>query len=107
MDEVRNVASVLALFGVPSLFACATYFVKACVKFSKKIDILMNAQQKQMRRELTIDYHKYMEQSYIDDDDLDMWEASYQAYHSLGKNGIMDSRRQELIKLNAKGNNNG
>lgn len=107
MDEVRNVASVLALFGVPSLFACATYFVKACVKFSKKIDILMNAQQKQMRRELTQDYHKYMEQGYIDDDDLDMWEASYQAYHMLGKNGIMDSRRQELIKLNAKGNNNG
>ena len=44
-----------------------------------------------------------MEDGKIDDDDLDMWEASYQAYHSLGKNGIMDSRRQELIKLNAKG----
>ena len=103
MDEVRNVASAMAIFGVPSLFALATYFVKACIKFSKKIDILMNAQQKQMRRELTIDYHKYMEEGKIDDDDLDMWEASYQAYHSLGKNGIMDSRRQELIKLNAKG----
>ena len=103
MDEVRNVASAMAIFGVPSLFALATYFVKACIKFSKKIDILMNAKQKQMRRDLTIDYHKYMEDGKIDDDDLDMWEASYQAYHSLGKNGIMDSRRQELIKLNAKG----
>ena len=104
MDEVRNIASAMALFGVPSLCALATYFVKACVKFSKKIDILMNAQQKQMRRELTIDFRKYIEQGYIEDDDLDMWEASYQAYHSLGKNGIMDERRARLIALNAERN---
>ena len=104
MLEIRNIASIMALFGVPSLFALASYFVRACVKFSKKIDILMNAQQKQMRRELTIDYHKYIEEGHIDDDDLDMWEASYQAYHSLGKNGIMDDRRNRLIELNAKGN---
>lgn len=105
-EELRTVASVMALIGVPSLFACASYFIKACVKFSKKIDILMNAQQKQMRRELTIDYHKYMNEGKIDDDDLDMWEASYQAYHALGRNGIMDSRRNDLIKLNGKGVNN-
>ena len=104
MDEVRNIASAMALFGVPSLCALATYFVKACVKFSKKIDILMNSQQKQMRRELTIDFRKYIEQGYIEDDDLDMWEASYQAYHSLGKNGIMDERRARLIALNAERN---
>lgn len=104
MDEVRNIASAMALFGVPSLCALATYFVKACIKFSKKIDILMNAQQKQMRRELTIDFRKYIEQGYIEDDDLDMWEASYQAYHALGKNGIMDERRQRLIALNAERN---
>ena len=103
-EELRTVASVMALIGVPSLFACASYFIKACVKFSKKIDILMNAQQKQMRRELTMDYRKYNEQGYIEDDDLDMWEASYQAYHSLGKNGIMDDRRQRLIALNAERN---
>lgn len=99
MENLRNIVNILALIGVPSLCACATFFVKACIKFSRKIDILMNAQQKQMRRELTQDYHMYMAQGYIDDDDLDMWEASYQAYHSLGVNGIMDSRREELIHL--------
>ena len=102
MDEVRNVASAMAIFGVPSLFALATYFVKACIKFSKKIDILMNAQQKQMRRELTMDFHRYMAEGHIDDDDLDMWEQAYQAYHALGKNGIMDNYRQKLIELNTK-----
>lgn len=102
MEDLRSLASIMALIGVPSLFALATYFVKACVKFSKKIDILMNAQQKQMRRDLTQDYHKYIAQGFIDDDDLDMWEASYQAYHSLGANGVIDSRRDDLIKLNSR-----
>lgn len=102
MVEIRNIASVMALFGVPSLFALASYFVKACIKFSKKIDILMNAQQKQMRRELTLDFHRYMAEGHIDDDDLDMWEQAYQAYHALGKNGIMDNYRQKLIELNTK-----
>jgi hypothetical protein len=106
MEGIRNVASAMALFGVPSLCALATYFVKACIKFSKKIDILMNAQQKQMRRELQMDFHTYMDAGHIDDEDLDMWEASYQAYHALGKNGIMDNYRQKLIELNAKGNKN-
>lgn len=102
MVEIRNIASLMALFGVPSLFALASYFVRACIKFSKKIDILMNAQQKQMRRELTMDFHKYMVEGHIDDDDLDMWEQAYQAYHALGKNGIMDNYRQKLIELNTK-----
>lgn len=101
MEELRSLASIMALIGVPTLFACVSYFIKALMKFSKKIDILMNAQQKQMRRELTQDYHKYIAQGYIDDDDLDMWEASYQAYHALGENGIMDSRREDLIHLNS------
>ena len=106
MESLRIVASAMAIFGVPSLFALASYFVRACVKFSKKIDILMNAQQKQMRRELQIDFHQYMNAGYVSDEDLDMWEASYQAYHALGQNGIMDKYRQKLIDLNAEGKKN-
>lgn len=101
MEDLRNFIYILTLIGIPSLFTCSVYFAKACVKFSHKIDVLMNAQQKQMRRDLTQDYHKYMSQGYIDDDDLDMWESQYQAYHSLGVNGVMDSRRDDLIHLNS------
>lgn len=107
MEEIRNIVNLLALFGVPSLCACAGYFAKACIKFNKKQDILMNALQKMMRRDLTQDYHKYMAQGFIEDDDLDMWEASYQAYHALGINGVMDSRREDLIKLNSTSNKAG
>lgn len=107
MEEIRNIVNLLALFGVPSLCACAVYFAKACIKFGKKQDILMNALQKMMRRDLTQDYHKYMNQGYIEDDDLDMWESAYQAYHALGINGVMDSRRADLIKLNSTSNKAG
>jgi hypothetical protein len=61
----------------------------------------MNAQQKQMRRELTQDYHKYIDAGYIDDDDLDLWVESYKAYHELGQNGVMDKRKDDLIELNS------
>lgn len=99
MEELRTVVNIMALLGIPSLFACSAYFAKACVKFSRKIDTLISAQQKQMRRDLMSDYHKYMGQGYITDEDLDTWEAAYQAYHNLGLNGILDTRRDDLFEL--------
>lgn len=107
MEEIRNIVNLLALFGVPSLCACAVYFAKACIRFGKKQDILANAIQKMMRRDLTQDYHKYMSQGYIEDDDLDMWVTAYKAYHELGQNGVMDARRDDLIKLNSVANTAG
>lgn len=100
---MRHFLDAMALIGFPSIFACVVYFFSVCIKFGKQMKILMNAQQKQMRRDLTLDYHKYMKDGKIDDDDLDMWEQAYQAYHALGENGIMDARREQLIKLNSKG----
>lgn len=100
---MRHFLDIMAMVGFPTLFACVVAFFRVCYKFGKRLDILMNAQQKQMRRDLTQDYHKYMDAGKIDDDDLDMWEQAYQAYHALGVNGIMDSRREDLIHLNSKG----
>ena len=102
MENLRNVINIMALIGIPSLFACAAYFVKACIRFSKKMDTLMNAVQKQMRRELTQDYHQYIDAGHIDDDDLDLWMEGYKAYHDLGQNGVMDKRATDLIELNAR-----
>lgn len=102
MNEIKEIVNIMALIGVPSLFACSLYFIRACMKFSQKMDILMNAVQKQMRRDLTNDYHKYMAEGKIDDDDLDAWIEGYDAYHALGQNGVMDSRRDDLIRLNSK-----
>lgn len=101
MEKFSIVLDILKALGVPTLFAVLIYFYRVCRDFGKRIDILMRAQQKQMRRDLTLDHHRYMQAGFIDDDDLDMWEQAYQAYHALGANGIMDSRRADLIKLNS------
>ena len=98
---MRQVIDIMVAVGLPSIFAICVWFGKKVMDFGKRMDILMNAVQKQMRRELTQDYHKYMEQEYIDDDDLDLWMAGYNAYHELRQNGVMDSRKDDLIELNA------
>ena len=30
---------------------------------------------------------------------MEDWENQYKAYHSLGENGILDSRREQLLQL--------
>ena len=30
---------------------------------------------------------------------MEDWENQYKAYHSLGENGILDSRREQLLML--------
>ena len=104
---MRSVLDIMAVIGIPSLFTMIVFITKTMYTFGKKLSILMDAQQKQMRRELTLDYHRYMDAGYIADDDLDLWEAGYQAYHALGENGIMDSRRADLIALNGRNNGQG
>ena len=99
METLKNIVYILTFIGVPSLITSAGFCWRACRKFSTKLDILMNAVQKQMRRDLMNDYHKFIKQGWISDDDLEEWESGYQAYHNLGVNGIMDSKREELMRL--------
>lgn len=99
METFKNIVCILAFIGVPSLITSAGFCWRSCKMFSDKIDILMNAVQKQMRRDLMNDYHKYIKQGWVSDDDLEEWESAYQAYHNLGVNGIMDSKREELMRL--------
>lgn len=103
MSGMRQILDIMALVGIPSVFACVVWMGKKLLQFGRDMRILMNAQQKQMRRTLMIDYHKYMDAGRITDEELDLWEEDYQAYHSLGENGIMDSRRADLMELNKKG----
>ena len=101
MTELRTIVNIMAVVGIPSIFACVVWLAKKLIQVIKRMDILMTAVQKQMRRELTQDYHKYMDAGTIDDDDLELWVSGYNSYHDLGQNGIMDSRRDDLIDLNA------
>lgn len=89
----------MTILGLPSLFTIMCFVVGWLRSQGKKINILMKAIQSQMRSELLSDYYRFKSAGYISSDDLDDWENRYQAYHSLGKNGVLDKRRDELFSL--------
>lgn len=92
----------LGVLGIPSIFSIACFCVKACVSHSKKINILMKAQQAQMRTKLLELYHVYEAQGYVTDEQITDWLNQYESYHALGQNGVLDARKEYLLKLPSK-----
>lgn len=98
-ESLREVMNYMALFGIPSIFAMVCWCIRTCWKYANQIQILMKSQQAQMRTKLLELYNHYIEVGYVTQEQLDDWENQYQAYHSLGKNGVLDARRQTLFAL--------
>ena len=100
MENVREVASWFAVFGVPSLFTMIVGMIVAIRKSVRHIDILQKAQKAQMRSQLLKQYDDYMAQGYIEPIYLDDWINQYNAYHQLvGANAVLDARKDDLIHL--------
>ena len=102
MEKILLVLNFLAVLGVPTIFAVVVALTKKVGKYSSQIKVLMNAQQAQMRSQLLKDYYTYTKRGYVLESELEDWESQYQAYHSLGANGILDSRRDVLMKLESR-----
>lgn len=98
-DSIKELAGWMGLFGVPTIFGLTTICLKACHRFTKQVKVLMDSQQAQMRSQLLKDYKMYKQRGWVDLDELDDWENAYQKYHCLGANGIMDAKRDELMKM--------
>lgn len=98
-----QIITFFGLLGIPSIGTMIFWFVNICKKYTKDLQILQNAQKAQMRSQLLKQYYFYKEQGWIYSDDLDDWMNQYNAYHQLkGENGVLDSRKDELIKLPSK-----
>lgn len=98
-SSLKDIVVLMGIFGIPSIFSICVYCFAMVRKFSKRVTILMKAQQAQMRSQLLNDYHVYVNQGYISEDDLEDWDNRYQSYHELGQNGILDTRREQLLTL--------
>jgi len=98
-ENIKEVVSWLGLLGIPTIGVMAGWCIRSCAKFARQMKVLMSSQQAQMRSNLLKDYKKFIAQGWIEIDDLDDWENQYQKYHLLGANGVMDSKRQELMSL--------
>lgn len=102
MEKTMIILNFIAVLGFPTVFAMIVTISKRINKYSKQIKILMLAQQAQMRSQLLKDFYTYKNRGYILEAELQDWENQYQAYHSLGANGIMDKRREILFNLETK-----
>lgn len=98
-STVKEFVSWLGILGIPSIFAMTAWCIRSCIRYTKQLKVLAKAQQAQMRSQLLEQYHRYLKDGYISEEQMEDWENQYQAYHSLGENGILDSRRETIMKL--------
>lgn len=52
-----------------------------------------------LKNDLKVRYDYWIDLGYAPEDAKDDLEQEYQVYHSLGKNGVMDSRRAKCLEL--------
>ena len=102
MRTLHDLVIWCAAFGIPTIFTMLVWVVKRVKKYARQISILMKAQQAQMRSQLLKDFYTYKNRGFIYESELADWENQYQAYHELGMNGIMDNRRERLLRLEVK-----
>ena len=98
-SAVKEFVSWLGILGIPSIFTMTVWCIRSCMHYTKQLKVLAKAQQAQMRSQQLEQYHHYMDGGWISEEHMEDWENQYQAYHSLGENGVLDSRREALLKL--------
>lgn len=96
---MKEFVTWLGILGIPSIFSMCMWCISSCFHYTKQLKILSKAQQAQMRSQLLEQYHFYMDEGWISEEHMEDWENQYKAYHSLGENGILDSRREQLLQL--------
>ena len=96
------ILNIMAILGFPTVFVMLSALFKKVGKYSGQIKILMSAQQAQMRSQLLKDYYTYKNRGFIYEAELQDWISQYEAYHSLGANGIMDKRKEALLNLDTR-----
>ena len=103
MNEIREISTWLSIIGIPTIFSLTAWCVRACIKFTKKLNILHTAQKAQMRSQLLEQYYLIKSRGYVWSDELDDWINQYKAYHELvGENGVLDARKKELEQFDSK-----
>ena len=102
MEKTMIILNIMAILGFPTVFVMLSALFKKVGKYSGQIKILMSAQQAQMRSQLLKDYYTYKNRGFIYEAELQDWISQYEAYHSLGANGIMDKRKEALLNLDTR-----
>lgn len=68
-------------------------------KKANDVYLLKKGIQALLKNDLKVRYDFWIEAGYAPEDAKDDLEDEYKIYHALGKNGVMDSRREKVLKL--------
>lgn len=69
------------------------------VQRAEDVRLLKKGIQALLKNDLKVRYDYWLDQEYAPEDAREDLEAEYCIYHSLGKNGVMDSRRTNFLAL--------
>lgn len=99
MDSLTTY-QILCLVGVPSIVGLIIGHVTSTVVIkSKEVASLKKGLQSLLRRQLRLEYRRYVTQGWCSEEDRDDFEYMYQQYHNLGANGVMDDLREKFLDL--------
>ena len=65
----------------------------------ESLELLKKGEQASLRSQLQECYNEWYPKKYCPDEIKREFENMYMSYHNLGKNGIMDSKREKLMQL--------
>ena len=68
-------------------------------KHEEDVHLLKKGIQALLKNDLKVRYDYWLDEGYALEDAREDLEAEYQIYHALGKNGVMDDRRNRFLAL--------
>lgn len=71
----------------------------ADAKRDEDFRLLKKGIQALLKNDLKVRYDYWLDQNYAPEDAREDLEAEYRIYHALGKNGVMDGRRNKFLNL--------
>lgn len=99
-----KIYDILMICGVPALISTFVVFIisKIKTKYDNKTsqqDSLAAGMQIMLRLELISLAEKYLAKGYCTVEEKELFTAVYNAYHNLGKNGVMDDLYNRVLSL--------
>ena len=73
--------------------------VSSLEEIKEDVILLKKGIQATCRNDLEEMFEKAEKQGFCSNNDKMKFEASYQVYHALGKNGVMDIKREKILKM--------
>lgn len=99
-----KIYDILMICGVPALISTFVVFIISKIKTkydnkTSKQDSLAAGMQIMLRLELISLAEKYIAKGYCTVEEKELFTAVYNAYHNLGKNGVMDDLYNRVLSL--------